>query len=393
MEVSLPDKHLQKIMNTYDYIIIGAGASGLLLADAIGNDSFFKDKKILLLDKDAKNTNDRTWCFWEKGNGKFDDIIYKKWDTLHFEGAQFSKRNTIAPYSYKMIKGLDFYNYYLSRIKEYANITFIQSEVLDLKETSAEVVVETNHHQFTGTYIFSSLFDYKMATQQKKYPVLQQHFVGWEIKTNKPVFNAGEVTYMDFSVTQKGNTRFMYVLPYSTDTALIEYTLFSENRLPVDEYEQAIKEYILGRYNCDTYEIIEKESGSIPMTSYDFREHHTNRIRYIGTAGGWAKPSTGYTLMSTTKKIPQLVANIKQGKPLQKLKLKNKFRFYDMLFLDVLSTNNANGHFIFESIFKSLKPQKVFKFLDEETNIREDIAYINACPKLPFIKALFKRLF
>ena len=34
----------------------------------------------------------------------------------------------------------------------------------------------------------------------------------------------------------------------------------------------------------------------------------------------------------------------------------------------------------------------VFKFLDEKTNLWEDIVYINACPKIPFIKAFFKRL-
>ena len=33
-------------MNEFDYIIIGAGASGLLLADAMANDSFFDQKKI-----------------------------------------------------------------------------------------------------------------------------------------------------------------------------------------------------------------------------------------------------------------------------------------------------------------------------------------------------------
>ena len=52
-------------MNNYDYIIIGAGASGLLLADAMGQDSFFATKNILLLDKDSKKINDRTWCYWE----------------------------------------------------------------------------------------------------------------------------------------------------------------------------------------------------------------------------------------------------------------------------------------------------------------------------------------
>ena len=105
-------------MNEYDYIIIGAGASGLLLADAMLNDSFFDNKKILLLDKDAKNTNDRTWCFWEEGNGQFEAIIHKRWSSIHFQGEDVLKRTDINPYSYKMIRSIDFYKYYLGRIKE-----------------------------------------------------------------------------------------------------------------------------------------------------------------------------------------------------------------------------------------------------------------------------------
>lgn len=380
-------------MNEYDYIIIGAGASGLLLADAMLNDSFFDHKKILLLDKEAKNTNDRTWCFWEEDKGQFESIIHKKWDSVHFQGDDVLKRTNISPYSYKMIRSIDFYNYYLTKIKDCSNITFITDEVVNIDEDNMEVSVKTSTETYKGKYVFNSLFNYKMATKQKKYPVLQQHFVGWVIKTEKPIFNASEVTYMDFSIPQKGNTRFMYVLPYSSNTALIEYTLFSDKLLPKEEYEVAIKEYILNRFQCETYEIIEKEAGSIPMTVYDFSEHHTNRIRYIGTAGGWAKPSTGYTLMSTVNKIPKLIELIKQGTPLKKMKHKKKFRFYDMLFLDVLNHDNGNGHIIFESIFKSLKPQMVFKFLDEKTSFKEDIVYINSCPKAPFIKAFFKRLF
>ena len=380
-------------MNEFDYIIIGAGASGLLLADAMANDSFFDQKKILLLDKAPKNSNDRTWCFWEKGNGKFEEIIHKRWNSIHFQGEDVAKRTKIDPYSYKMIRGIDFYDHYLKKVKATSNITFVQDTVVGISETEDHVAVKTVNNTYTGKYIFNSLFDYKMATQQTKYPVLQQHFIGWVIKVNKPIFNTEEVTYMDFSIPQKGNTRFMYVLPYSNDTALIEYTLFSENLLPTPEYEEAIEDYISQRFQCQEYEIIEREFGSIPMTAYDFREHHTNRIRYIGTAGGWAKPSTGYTFMSTANKIPQLIAFIKEGKPLKKLKLKGKFWFYDMLFLDVLHNDNANGHVIFESIFKALPPQKVFKFLDEKTSLIEDLEYINSCPKQPFIKALIKRIF
>jgi lycopene beta-cyclase len=31
----------------------------------------FADKRILLIDKEEKNKNDRTWCFWETQPGFF----------------------------------------------------------------------------------------------------------------------------------------------------------------------------------------------------------------------------------------------------------------------------------------------------------------------------------
>lgn len=380
-------------MTNYDYIIIGAGAAGLMLVDAMIKDPFFKDKSILLLDKDAKQTNDRTWCFWEKGEGQFDALIHKKWNHIYFGGKKFKKRFNINPYTYKMLRGIDFYQSIFKRIEANPNITFKQAEVTSVLDDGKIVKVSTSEEAYIGHKVFNSIFNYKMVTHQSKYPVLQQHFVGWFVKTKKPLFDADQATYMDFSIAQKGNTRFMYVLPTSENEALIEYTLFSANLLSKAEYETAIREYLEKDLNCNEYEIIETEMGSIPMTCYDFKEYHSTNLRYIGTAGGWAKPSTGYTFASTARKIPLLLAHIKTGKPLDKLSFKNRFRFYDMLFLDVLYKDNANGYQIFETLFKERNPQLIFKFLDEKTSVLEDIKYIRGCPKKPFIDALIKRLF
>ena len=167
-----------------------------------------------------------------------------------------------------------------------------------------------------------------------------------------------------------------------------------------DQDETKLKErfsklavYLTKELGSSDYEIIETEMGSIPMTCYDFQEHHSTNIRYIGTAGGWAKPSTGYTFASTVRKIPVLLDYIKTGKPLHKLSFKNRFWFYDLLFLDVLYKDNANGRHIFETLFKNRNPKLIFKFLDEQTTFLEDIKYILGCPKKPFVKALFSRLF
>ncbi len=377
----------------YDYIIIGAGAAGLMLANAMVTDDFFSGKSILLLDKDAKQTNDRTWCFWEKGEGPFDSLVHKKWNHVYFAGQKFSKRYKINPYIYKMVRGIDFYTSVLENIETSTRITFRQAEVESVEDNGQNVVVSTAGEVFLGQQAFNSIFNYEMATHQQKYPVLQQHFIGWVVKTKKPVFDIDQATYMDFSIEQKGNTRFMYVLPYAKNKALIEYTLFSADVLQKKEYENAIKDYLTNNLATTDFEIKATEMGSIPMTCYDFQEHHSQNIRYIGTAGGWAKPSTGYTFASTARKIPVLINYIKSGKPLHQLSFKNRFWLYDLLFLDVLYKDNANGYQIFESLFKNLSPQLIFKFLDEETSVWEDLKYIWGCPKLPFIKAFLKRLF
>jgi lycopene beta-cyclase len=377
----------------YDYAIVGAGAAGLMLANAMINDPFFLNTSIILLDRDEKKINDRTWCFWEKGTGEFDHMVSKKWNHIHFAGQTFSKKYAIAPYAYKMIQGIDFYRSLMAKIKACPYIHFITDEIGSITDEGNKVTITGKDGLYVAKQAFSSLFDYDMVRHQNKYPVLQQHFLGWFITTENPVFEKDTATYMDFSVPQNGQTRFMYVLPTSPTEALVEYTLFSEELLPKEAYETAIKEYIYGHLKVSAFTLRETEQGSIPMTCYDFREHQTPNIRYIGTAGGWAKPSTGYTFMSTARKIPKLLAHIKSGKPLDELEFKNKFWYYDLLFLDVLHQANAKGHTIFESLFKNRTPHQIFKFLDEQTNLWEDLGTIMASPKWPFTKALVKRLF
>ena len=50
---------------------------------------------------------------------------------------------------------------------------------------------------------------------------------------------------MDFSIDQKNETRFCYVLPTNNNEALIEFTLFSKDLLKDYEYEIEINKYIV----------------------------------------------------------------------------------------------------------------------------------------------------
>ncbi|WP_372944631.1 lycopene cyclase family protein [Muriicola sp.] len=381
-------------MTEFDFIIIGAGAAGLMLADGLGKDPAFKNKQILLLDKDSKNKNDRTWCFWEKDEGPFEEIVSKRWESIYFGGKEHKKSYAITPYSYKMVKGLDFYRHFLPKISSYPNVHFRQEAVTSVnEEPNGFVKVETPSARYHTQQVFNSLFSYESLGEHPKYPILQQHFIGWFVKTKEPVFNAGRATFMDFSVDQKDNTRFMYVLPFTEKEALVEYTLFSPSLLKDEEYEQAIRDYMISEFNSPEYEITEKEKGSIPMTCYDFSQHNTDRIFHIGTAGGWSKPSTGYTFMNTARKTKALIQHLKEEKNLSDFQQKSRFWYYDLLLLNILYRRNDLGRSIFESLFRKRKPQLILKFLDEETRWYEDIYIMMAPNPIPFIKSLIRHAF
>lgn len=379
--------------STYDYIVIGAGASGLLLANALGKDSFFSKKSILLLDKDFDKPHDRTWCFWEKGEGEFDAILHKTWNQILVADDTYSKRMAIDPYKYKMIRAKDFYHTYHTKINGYPNITFLKGKVVGIDEKDDQVIVATDSHTFFGKKVFNSIFDYKPLLQQKKYPVLQQHFMGWFIKSNSPIFDSEQATFMDFSIPQKGSTRFMYVLPFSETEALVEYTLFSRNPLSAQEYEDAIKNYIKNNLACNQYEILDREKGNIPMSCYDFNVHNSKHLMHIGVAGGWAKPSSGFTFMRTHQKTKALIPFLKKDRPLNTFLKKDRFWYYDLLLLDILFKENNKGRLIFGQLFKKSNPQKIFAFLDEKSTIWQDLSIILACPKKEFILAFIRRIF
>ena len=63
------------MMLEYDFIILGAGASGLSLLMRILDSKEICDKRVLLIDKEKKATNDKTWCFWERSEGYFESIV------------------------------------------------------------------------------------------------------------------------------------------------------------------------------------------------------------------------------------------------------------------------------------------------------------------------------
>lgn len=390
-------------MTKYDYIILGAGASGLMLAYRMAQDAFFDDKSILIIDKVKDKGNDRTWCFWEEGKGEWENVLTKTWSKVFFGSDNYSQDIDISPYQYKMIRSADFYHSLWKVISAKSNFNFAVRSVSSYEETKdgVEVIAQERENEFGPIIknyaykckkLFTSLNNFEAFNFQTKYPVLKQHFLGWFVKTKENAFDDSIATFMDFTVPQNGNTRFMYVLPLDKQTALFEYTLFSDKLLKRSEYEDAISHYLKTKGVSD-YDIIEKEIGSIPMTAFKFYNLNSKHILNIGTAGGWTKASTGYTFKNTAKKTKALITFLKQEEDLTKFYKKSKHWFYDLIFLDVIANYNNEGSTLFSSMFRKANVKTIFKFLDEESSLLEDLKIILSVPPKRFIQAFLKRLF
>ncbi len=378
----------------YDYIFLGTGCASLSIIMRMLHSNKFSEKKILLIDRENKTRNDRTWCFWEQDDGFFEDIVYRKWNEVLFKSAD---DETIAlemnNYQYKMIRGIDFYNDCFSKIDAQKNIDIIYGEI-SFEETNGLLTIKVDNELLLynkDTVIFNSLY-IPLKKQKNKFYLLQ-HFKGWIVESENDFFNSAKATLMDFRLQQTHGTTFVYVLPLSSTKALIEYTLFSENILPAGKYDTELKIYVEEYLGLKKYKIEEEEFGVIPMTNTHF-PYYKNGMYFIGTAGGQTKASTGYTFRFIQKQADTIVSElISKGIPSKKKKLKKRFSFYDSTLLHILSKKMLEGKLIFSALFKRNKAAHIFKFLDNETTLTEEIKLINSLPKRAFIKAGFSEFF
>jgi lycopene beta-cyclase len=380
-------------MNRYDYIIAGCGAAGLQLALAMSEDSFFQNKRILMIDADDKRANDRTWCWWERGSGRWDDIITKSWKRADFMSDTFEKTINLGDYTYKMLRSADFYSYLKLKLSECAMIEWRIESVLDIQEQGDRAAVITKDARYEASCVFNSIVDLKAEAALSNHPWIHQHFVGWFIRTKEPVFDESRFTMMDFRILQHDNTRFMYVLPTSKHEALFEYTLFSGNLLARCEYEEGIRDY-LNQAGIREYEIVEQEAGIIPMTTHPFHRKNTAHVLHIGSAGGWTKASTGYTFYLSGKLATRLCDHLKKGASLTSFHRKTRFAFYDAVVLDVLQRRNDVGAAFFTSVYQHNPIELVFRFLNEESSLTEELQIIlKSTPRKELIRGVGRSVF
>lgn len=369
-------------MKTYDFIICGGGMSGLSLAYYLVNSSL-ENKEILIIEPSEKDTNDRTWAFWDKGCNPFESIVYRKWDSVNFYDTNRKKQHlNIGKYTYKVIRGIDFYEFIIPRLKESGRVKWCKDSVAHISDDQTYATVETaTGEKFKATYVFDSTYKLKLNLPEN-YNLLQ-HFKGVVVETEVAFFNAEIPDMMNFGVEQKNEEcRFIYILPFNEKTALIEYTLFSESLLSPEAYDAELNDYISNNLKLPAYKVLEDEFGVIPMTDEPTDEFPSAHVVRIGTAGGSTNPATGYTFQSTQKRLQELVLKLETiGKPQIKTNWRQqRHLFYASVLLNVIKKKRYPIGFVFGQMYARNKPETMFRFLDGESNFIQELQLMASTP-------------
>lgn len=377
----------------FDYLIVGGGAAGLSLAYHIAQKPRLADKKVLLIEPEAKKQNDRTWSFWADEPGIFDGIVAHEWSKIAFRSPGFERIIDLGRYRYKTINGLDYYRFVHKALAERpAQFTRVHGKIEQLENTPAGVRATTESGDaYTARYAFDSCPpDLAKLKQPEKHRYLLQHFVGWEIETDTDVFDPTTVEFMDFRGEQQHEARFIYVLPYSTRKALVEYTLFSETVLPKAEYEAAIREYLTNTLGLESYRIMAEEVGAIPMTDHPLPARNGAHIINLGTRGGRAKPSTGYAFKRIQQHSARLVAALAATghPPADATGDKWQFHLFDTLLLDIMQRRGETTRDIFRQLFERNPVERIFRFLDEQTSWADNLRVMNSVSAGPFMRSI-----
>jgi lycopene beta-cyclase len=386
---------MQSGSNNYDYLIVGAGAAGLLLALEIVQNPALRDKQILLVDPHLQKGDDRTWCFWEKPEHDLHSIVSHRWPSLAFQGSLHSRQDFLGNWTYQMIRGIDFYQHAFQALQQSGQVTWLEGKVENHWEATENgwVNIRVGMSIYQGRWLFDSRLPSTKELQTATYQ-LWQNFQGWHIRTNKPVFDPQTATLMDFRVEQSKGCNFFYVLPFSEREALVEATYFSSQTQSPEHFQNRLQDYCENQLKLEEFDILKVEEGAIPMTDYPFKKKVGARTIKIGTAGGQVKPTTGYAFQNMRQDAKQMVQHlVKNGDPFYPIVKKPRYQFYDRLLLHILQEMPQAGKGIFERLFRYNSARSVLQFMSEDSSFPREVLLLASLPWRPFLMALYQQKF
>ncbi|MHB9757392.1 lycopene cyclase family protein [Streptomyces sp. BYX5S] len=378
-----------------DVVIIGAGAAGLSLAERLCTTPGASDAlSVRLIDAPAGPLRPpaRTWCFWEQGPGRYDDAVTAAWNRMRVSGTdgRTAGGNT-GSLRYKMIRSPDFEALVERRLAAQPGMVRSEGVVESVEASRAgpAVLVRTadgGQERIAARWVFDSR---PLGSLPRARTTLLQHFRGWFVRTDRPVFDPESVELMDFRTPQpERGLAFTYVLPTSDRTALVEYTQFSPATLPGDDYDRALTAYVHDVLGVRDFHVEAREEGVIPMTDGRFTRRSAQGVFRIGAAGGATRPATGYTFAAIQRQTAAIADALLAGRdPEPPAPHSERSMLMDAVLLNGLARGHVDGAAFFMRLFSRVPTQRLLRFLDGATTLAEDLSIGLNSPVGPLLRS------
>lgn len=392
-------------MERYDLLIAGGGAAGLSLAYRLASPQW-SGLRIGVIEAEVKEGNDRTWCFWEQGEGPFEGLLAHRWDRMDFYGYHGKQVSLdLQPYAYKMLRSGDFYAHCHKALDHAPHIHRIQDRVRVYEKGTGsegtEILVHMQQKTVQAPLVFASTTLEGVLDEARQGLWLNQHFKGYYLASEEPVFAGLTARLMDFRVEQvDGYPCFVYVLPTDAHHALVEYTVFSPDAWTNSAYDAPLHRYMEENLGLrDHFQVLHTEYGQIPMTDYDFVGAWRRRypdlpgLVPVGTMGGLGRPSTGYTFTNIQRHCELILQELtKTRKADFGARMPSRFKHYDRTLLRVLVERKYPGHALFERLFDRNPTALLLAFLDGQSRFGQEITIMNRSPRPVMMSAMIRNM-
>ena len=370
-----------------DLVVLGGGCAGLSLALRLAEQPG-RCRRVMVLESRSAYTNDRSWCFWRLGPHRYETLVRRSWSQVAVRSTSQAVHVACAHTPYQMLEAGAFY--------DHARRTIAAGDAVRL-ETGVSVLgsprpvpggwrIETS----TGGLTAAQVIDTRPpGAPRHGDSALWQSFLGQELVCERPVFDPSRVELMDFAHDSPGAVAFTYVLPLSSDRALIETTLFDPHpRGPTDlasRQQQAVQSWC---GDARTH-VVRTEAGILPMGMTRPAAALSPGHLRVGLMSGAARPATGYAFQRIQRWADSCGDALRRGQaasghtpdPLLT-------RLMDRLFLDVLRTHPQRGPELFMRLFERAATPRIVRFLSDRATFMDRVAVAASLPTGLFLRQL-----
>jgi lycopene beta-cyclase len=189
----------------------------------------------------------------------------------------------------------------------------------DVESLAPDGVVLAGGRRISATAVIDGRGDPRSPHLVLRY----QKFLGQEVRLRQPHGLTGPIL-MDATVPQRDGYRFVYVLPFSDDVALIEDTYYSDGpSLSPESLTEEIQRYA-GRQGWDIEEVLREEAGVLPIVlSGDIDAFWADAQPGLARSGLRAAlfhPTTGYSLPDAVRLADEIAGAAElDAEPLSRL--------------------------------------------------------------------------